>query len=77
LTLYFSSTRAAMNFSDWDVFAAHRANTASPFGNIQRLSFDTGSVEVDTTITSDDCTLFFTSNRPGSIGETDIWQVSR
>lgn len=56
------------------LFKATKAN--GTWGNIQALPFnDKKSSAANPSISKDGKTLYFSSNRKGSMGETDIWKV--
>ncbi|HEV8325566.1 MAG TPA: hypothetical protein VG389_28415 [Myxococcota bacterium] len=77
LTLYFVSDRPG-GLGSYDIWAATRADTAGTFGSPVPVS-GVNDVGVDSTpaLTFDGTTLFFASDRPGSLGAVDLWMAQR
>jgi Tol biopolymer transport system component len=76
LTLYFASSRP--DGVSWNLWVAQRTGATDPFANPEEL-MGVGSADYqgEPALSADACTLFFSSNRPGSRGETDIWEAYR
>ena len=75
LTLYY---QAGATRPELDLFAASRPSIASPFGVANMLSVSTeGSADADPSITADGLELFFASDRPDSIGASDLYVATR
>jgi Tol biopolymer transport system component len=75
LTIYLSSQR---NGNDSDLFVAHRASRAGPFGSpIPLRSVNSASPEVNPVVSRDGTELYFGSTRPGGMGDRDIWVATR
>jgi len=76
LLLFFHSNRPG-GFGDYDLYMTMRATVSDPWGIPVNLGPTVSSSDFDygPTISPDGSTLFFTSNRPGGCGETDIWQA--
>lgn len=79
LTLYFARESApSVTASNSDLFAVRRADRGSAFGDPVRLdSLNSPAVDANLSITRDDTTVVFQSNRKGSIGEMDLWISTR
>jgi hypothetical protein len=79
LTIYFASTRTgATSQGDYDIWVAHRAALGDSFGapaNVAELN--TASGDRPTWISSDGCRILIVSDRPGTIGDLDIWLATR
>ncbi|MEJ2703756.1 MAG: ankyrin repeat domain-containing protein [Sedimentisphaerales bacterium] len=77
LSLYFHSNRPG--FGSIDIWAATRKTKNDPWGVPANLGprVNTSHAEYNPDISSDGSTLYFASNRPGSVGgNMDIWRVS-
>jgi len=79
LSLYFHSDRPG--FGDTDIWVTTRKSKDEPWGPPVNLGPTVNSPrrEYNPDISSDGSTLYFVSNRPGTIGgseDMDIWQVS-
>jgi hypothetical protein len=65
----------------WDTFVAQRATTSSPFSTPSNSIFanlnSPFTTEFEANLSADELQIFFTSNRPGGIGSSDIWWASR
>ncbi len=78
LSLYFSCLDCPGGFGSFDLWVSHRASVDDPWGAPQNLgpTINTPSNETNPTLSSDEHRLYFTSNRPGGFGATDLY-VSR
>jgi Tol biopolymer transport system component len=77
LTLYFCSIRED-GVGDRDLWFATRPNTASPFSAPVLLAgVNTSAVDHLPSLTRDELTLLFVSDRSGGSGESDIWMAQR
>jgi len=77
LTIYFVSDRLG-GVGDLDIWLATRTSTASAFGKPQNLSeVNSIGIENGPYISADGLTIYFTSDRPGSVGRWDIWVATR
>jgi hypothetical protein len=77
LTLYFNSDRAG-GLGSYDIWVATRPDLGSPFGtpeNVAELNSDLA--EAGPHLTADGLTIYFSSNRPGTVGSNDIWVATR
>ncbi|MBA7685524.1 hypothetical protein ES703_93949 [subsurface metagenome] len=76
LTLYFFSDRPG-GYGDRDLWMATRSTTDDPWGNPVNLGprFNTPYAERAAFISPDGSTLYFSSDRPGGVGDHDIWQA--
>lgn len=77
-TLYFNSSRRG-GFGGQDLYIATRTTPDDPFGNVVNLGegINTRSREAGPYFSADESTLYFQSNRPGSLGYTDIHMATR
>jgi WD40 repeat protein len=77
LTLYFGSDRPG-GFGSLDVYVSHRATLESPWEDPVNLGPAINSSGFDNapSLSNDEHLLFFSSNRPGGLGQFDIY-VSR
>jgi Tol biopolymer transport system component len=79
LTVYFERYPSAdAGIGSSDIYVATRASLAAPFGAATKLpgGINGSSNEFDPSVTADNLTLFFASNRAGSAG-VDIWMSTR
>ncbi|MBL7222904.1 MAG: DUF1080 domain-containing protein, partial [Candidatus Brocadiae bacterium] len=76
LTLVFQSNRAGGQ-GDFDLWMSTRAATTKPFGEPVNLgpSVNSGAGDGGGCLSADRRTLYFTCDRPGGHGHTDIWQA--
>lgn len=74
LRIYFHSVRNA----NFDVWVTERTSLTSAWSTptVITTPVSTADIETGPSISADETTLFFASNRPGSDGR-DIWQVNR
>lgn len=78
LLLFFGSDRPGGS-GGHDLWVTRRATTNDPWGTPVNLgpTINSSAVYDQTPNISADCsTLFFSSNRPGGVGGSDLWQVS-
>jgi len=74
LTLYFVSNEMGSS----DVYGARRARVGAPFGPPVPLDeVNTPSSEGDVTVSTDGLEIIIQSNRPGGVGDRDIWYANR
>jgi hypothetical protein len=78
LELFFNSSRPGGQ-GDWDVWVTTRATISDPWGIPVNLGPPVNSsyLEQTPTILADGLVLFFSSNRPGGFGGTDLWVATR
>ena len=76
LLLFFYSKRPG-GFGDFDLYVTRRATIDDDWGIPVNLgpTINTSASEASATILPDGSTLYFTSNRPGGVGGTDIYQA--
>jgi Tol biopolymer transport system component len=79
LSLYFSSDRPDQNLGVTDLYVSQRGSTAEPWGPPVNLGPTINSSKSDEgpALSRDGHYLFFSSNRPGGLGGTDIWVSHR
>jgi Tol biopolymer transport system component len=77
LHLFFSSDRPG-GHGNRDMWVAARAGPSTPFGRPRNLGpvVNSPAHDVRPSISADDSTLFFMSDRPGGSGHIDLWQAS-
>ena len=77
-TLYWDSDRPG-GFGNFDIWVATRENVAEPFGPAVNLgpAVNTGGPEFGPALNQNEKQLFFSSGRPGNVGQIDIWVVER
>jgi Tol biopolymer transport system component len=75
LSLYFSSDRTG----DFDIYVTRRANTQSPWQAPVRLgaALNGSTREQNPNLSADGRSLYFSSDRAGGCGGTDLWRSSR
>jgi Tol biopolymer transport system component len=78
LSLYFDSDRPGGQGMS-DIWVTTRMSTSAPFGPPVDLGppVNTGSAESHPDISSDGLSLYFSSNRPGTCGTSDLWAATR
>ncbi len=75
-TLVFSSTRPGS--SGMDLYIAERGSSSDDFATVRRLDeLATAGSETGGSLTPNDMTLFYASDRAGTIGNLDLWVTSR
>jgi hypothetical protein len=78
LTIYFVRYDSSDGGTGADLYTATRPTTATTFSAALPLStLNTGFQEWDPSPTGDNLTLYFTSDRTGSVGHDDIWVATR
>jgi hypothetical protein len=77
-TLYWDSVRPG-GFGDFDIWVATRENIGEPFGPAVNLgpAVNTAGPEFGAALNQNEKQLFFSSGRPGNVGQIDIWVVER
>ena len=77
-TLYWDSDRPG-GFGNFDIWMATRENVGEPFGPAVNLgpAVNTAGPEFGPALNQNEKQLFFSSGRPGNIGQIDIWVVER
>jgi Tol biopolymer transport system component len=77
-TLYWDSSRPD-GFGDFDIWMATRAAVSEAFGPAVNVGSEvnTPGPEFGPAISQNERQLFFSSGRPGNIGQIDIWVVER
>jgi Tol biopolymer transport system component len=73
LSIYFSSTRDGTK----DIFVATRASTVAAWGPAAPVAGINTSAGEDSPYTRDGLTLYFSSDRAGAGGMTNIWRATR
>ncbi|HXE74889.1 MAG TPA: hypothetical protein VNN18_04525 [Candidatus Xenobia bacterium] len=77
LSLYFSCNNCPGGFGGFDLWVSHRSRAEDPWGLPQNLvALNTSANETNPVLSSDEHKMYFTSNRPGGFGATDLY-VSR
>jgi len=78
LELYYSSGRPG-GYGDEDIWVTRRATKEYPWGEPVNLgpTVNSSSVEIGAKTSADGLTLYFSSNRPESIEEWDLWMATR
>jgi len=79
LTVYFSSARPVPSGGGIDdIYVARRKDLASPFGKPELVAeVSSPASEAAPCLSADELTIYFASNREGSMGEHDIWYATR
>lgn len=78
LDAYFTSTRAAGSLFGANIWLAHRTTRAASFGAAAIVTvLDTESGDEGPALTSDELTVFFSSDRTGGLGQFDVWMATR
>ena len=77
-TLYWDSVRPD-GLGDFDIWMATRGNVGSDFGPAVNVGPEVNTVgpEFGAAISQNEKQLFFSSSRPGNVGQIDIWVVER
>jgi hypothetical protein len=77
LAVFFHSNRPGGRGSD-DIWMASRPDLASDFSSpVNVAELNTAALECMPFLSADELTIFFGSNRPGGLGELDIWYSTR
>ena len=78
LSLYFASNRPG-GYGDYDIWVSTRNTTSDPWSEAVNLgsSVCTPSRELGPSISSDDLSLYFQSDRPDGLGGRDLWVTVR
>ena len=77
LAIFFASDRDGGR-GGADIYVASRASRTEPFGHITNVAeLNTDKSESPDWISPDGCRIYFSSDRPGSDGDFDVWQASR
>jgi hypothetical protein len=78
LSLYFGSRRPG-GYGDWDIWVARRSTKDDNWGTPKNLGPPVNGSSGDTypTISVDNLSLYFSSNRPGGSGGMDSWVSTR
>ena len=79
LNLYFDSYERTDGYGGFDILVAKRASRDEPWGTPVPLPppLNTSGFEAEPDISRDGLTLFFMSERPGGVGDRDIWMATR
>lgn len=79
LTLFFTSTTRNPAQTDADLYLATRATESSPFSTVENLGSVVNSSVDDlaSEISVDGLSLYFVSDRFGSLGDRDVWVTTR
>ena len=66
-------------FGDFDIWMATRENVGEPFGPAVNVgpAVNTAGPEFGAALNQNEKQLFFSSGRPGNVGQIDIWVVER
>jgi hypothetical protein len=73
--LYFSGKLAGVNK---DIYQLTRNSPSDPWGPASLVAeLDTGNTEQTPRFSDDGLTLYFSTNRPGGVGNDDIWMATR
>jgi Tol biopolymer transport system component len=78
LSLYFCSTRPGGS-GDYDLWVASRTSTSDPWEPAVSLgpTVNSSGMDVSPSISDDGLSLYFSSERPGSLGGFDLWVTER
>jgi WD40-like Beta Propeller Repeat len=75
LEIFFTSERDGISS---DVWTAHRTSTTMPFEGVSVVAeASTPTFETSSAISRDGLTLWVGSDRPGGVGDIDIWMLQR
>ena len=77
LNLFFFSNRAGGSGND-DIWVTTRTSTSDPWTEAVNLgpTVNSSARDICPYISADGSTLYFSSGRPGGVGNIDLWQVS-
>jgi hypothetical protein len=74
LEIFFTSERGPSA----DIFSAERARADMPFGAPRRVdALSSEGVETSPAVMPDGLTLYWSSDRPGGLGDLDVWVATR
>jgi Tol biopolymer transport system component len=77
LTVYFVSDRTG-GAGLWDIWYAERASTSDPWGTPQNVTeLNTEGYDMHPYASPDGLTLYFASDRSGTVGTWDLWYSTR
>ena len=78
LTLYFDSLRAG-GFGDWDIWVTTRKSINDAWNSPEPLPESVNSIYADAgpSVSADELSLYFASDRPSGYGSFDIWVTRR
>ena len=78
LTMFFNSDRPGGS-GEMDVYMATRQSAADPFENVLNLGdqINTPWRDAGPVLSEDELTLYFQSDRPGGVGDRDIYMATR
>ena len=79
LRLFFSSNRPGGGYGNWDIWVVTRTDADGDWSTPVNLgrSVNSPAEELDPSISADGISLFFRSNRPGGLGEADLYATTR
>jgi hypothetical protein len=75
----FMSTNRVGGLGLQDIWRSTRVDVGDPWSALTNAGgpLNTGNTDSQPTLSQDGKTMFFTSNRPGSVGGNDIWMTTR
>lgn len=78
LEMYIESDRSG-GHGGWDIWVLRRASINDAWGPLENLgpAVNTSKDDQGASISADGLTLYFSSNRPGGYGLSDIWMATR
>jgi len=77
LTIYFTTDKTG-GAGNGDIWVATRSVVTEPFGEpVNVVELNTTSTDGAPFVTADGLTIFFTSDRPGTVGQLDTWVATR
>jgi hypothetical protein len=78
LEIFWSSQRPGGPGGPYDLWRADRASTSVPFNTpVLVAELNTAANEFGPSLTADGLRIYFTTDRPGGLGSTDIWTATR
>jgi WD40 repeat protein len=76
LSLFFGSERPGRG--DFDIWVSQRPRVTDPWGSpVNLAALNTASSDTLPSLSSDGHWMFFTSDRPGGLGDADVWVTWR
>jgi hypothetical protein len=75
LEIFFGSTRPGS--AAFDLWTSTRESVAAPWSAPVRLDINTPALDFQPGLAQDGMTLYFSSNRPNAVGNTDLWVSTR